>query len=79
MSQDTVRQQIIQLLPDFGFVAEEPKWQTWAISDGKYLGRRFEFESVRAFWLHARNVVEFYDLDGRLLGERPVEPLASVA
>jgi len=79
MSDDHIRQQVIETLPEFGFVSSGPNWETRLISDGRYHGRRFEFDGVRAYWLRSRRTIEFYNQDWVLLGERKVEQFASVA
>jgi hypothetical protein len=79
MSEDQIRQQIIELLPEFGFASSAPNWETRLISDGRYLGRRFEFDGVRAYWLWSRHAIEFYNQDWVLLGERKVKQFAWAA
>ena len=76
---DHIRQQVIELMPEFGFDAVEPNWETRLIEDGYPIGRRFEFDEVRAYWLRAHNVVEFYDANWALLGERKIERMIAVA
>ncbi len=77
--EDQVRQQVIEMLPEFGFASTEPNWETRLISDGRYLGRRFEFDGIQVYWLRSRHMIEFYNHDWVLLGERKIEQLASVA
>ena len=79
VSDDQIRQQVIEMLPAFGFVSAVPNWETRLISDGRYLGRRFEFDGIRVYWLRSRHTIEFYNQDWVLLGERKVEQFASVA
>jgi hypothetical protein len=79
MTEDQIRQQVIDMLPDFGFAATEPNWETRLIADGRYHGGRFEFDGIRAYWLRSRHAIEFYNQDWVLLGERRVELRALVA
>jgi hypothetical protein len=79
MIEDYVRRRVIDMLPDFGFDSTEANWETRLIEGGRYLGRRFEFDGVRAYWIRSRQAIEFYDQDWVLLGERKLEYLASAA
>ena len=40
---------------------------TILVRDGHCVGQRFLFEGIRADWLMAENVVQFYDESGRML------------
>jgi hypothetical protein len=60
-------------------VSTEPNWETRLTEGGRFLGRRFEFDGVRAYWLRNRRTIEFYNQDWVLLGERKIEQFASVA
>jgi hypothetical protein len=74
-----IRQAVLQALAEYGVTATEPNWETLLITDGRYVGRRFEFEDVRAFWFRERHVVEFYDHSWQLLGELKLPGKARVA
>ncbi len=72
MDIDALRNWIVNQLPGLGCDAVEPNWETSLAVDGQYLGRRFEFDTLRAIWNRSRNVVEFYDGEWRMLKELPL-------
>ncbi len=69
MDTEYVRQVVIDSLLQFGADSTEPIWETLLISDGRPLGRQFEFCSIRAIWYWDQNTVEFFDKNSMFLGE----------
>jgi hypothetical protein len=69
MDTEYVRQVIIDSLLQFGADSSDPIWETLVISDGRYLGRQFEFHAIRAIWCWDRSSVEFFDKNSTFLGE----------
>jgi hypothetical protein len=74
-----VRQTVIDTLPKYGVARTEPNWETALVADGHYLGRRFEFDAIRAYWFCGRNTIEFYSQDWVLIGELKLKQLARAA
>jgi hypothetical protein len=48
------------------------------MSDGRRLGRQFEFHAIRAIWLWDHNTVEFFDKNAIFLGELKLQEPALV-
>jgi hypothetical protein len=79
MDTDYVRQVIIDSLLRFGADSTEPIWETLVISDGRHLGRQFEFHAIRVIWFWDRNTIEFCDKNAMFLGEIELQEPALVA
>ena len=79
MDTAVVRETIINMLPDFGMASTDPNWETALIADGRYLGRRFEFDCLRVYWIWEHNTLEFYNDDWVLIGERKLQERAVAA
>lgn len=67
MDSAAIRRLVTELLPELGCPKAEPNWETILLADGSYLGRRFEFDTVRAYWYVATNTIEFYSSTWELL------------
>ena len=74
MDTQYVRQVVIDSLRQFGADSTHPIWETLVIADGRYLGRQFEFYTLRAIWFWDRHAVEFFDKNSILLVIELPEP-----
>lgn len=79
MDRQFVRQAIIDSLLRFGADSTDPIWETLVISDGRFLGRQFEFHAIRAIWSWDGNTIEFFDKNAMFLGELMLQEPALVA
>ena len=63
---DQVRETVIATISDLGVGKPDLLVETILLHDGFLVGRRFQFDAVKAIWFFEEEQVKFYGEDGLL-------------